>query len=101
MLTMSCVDCDSGCGVYGGAAEENYYPDLEALSEALAERELKENLAGIAIETAGVYPLEEINPETGELFQWMSQRFTYLISKIPQYPGMVKLFFSLKIKSRE
>ena len=46
----------------------NYYPDLEALSEALAERELKENLAGIAIETAGVYPLGEINTETGDLF---------------------------------
>ena len=100
MLTMSCVDYDQGCRGYGDA-EENYYPDLEDLSEALATQELRENLAGIAMEAAGVYPLEEINTETGELFQRMSQRFIYLISKIPQYPGMVKLFFSLKIKSRE
>lgn len=67
MLTMSCVDYDPGCSGYSDAMGD-YYPDLEALSEALAEGELKKNLAGIAIETAGVYPLEEINPETGELF---------------------------------
>lgn len=30
---MSCVDCDPGCSGYGDALE-NYYPDLEALSEA-------------------------------------------------------------------
>jgi hypothetical protein len=64
---MSCVDYDQGCRGYGDA-EENYYPDLEDLSEALATQELRENLAGIAMEAAGVYPLEEINTETGELF---------------------------------
>ena len=48
--------------------KKNYYPDLEDLSEALATQELRENLAGIAMEAAGVYPLEEINTETGELF---------------------------------
>lgn len=67
MLTMSCIGYDPGCSGYGDALGD-YYPDLEDLSEVLAERELKENLAGIAIETAGVYPLEEMNPETGELF---------------------------------
>lgn len=64
---MSYVDYDPGCRVYGDA-EENHYLDLEDLSEALAAQELRENLAGIAMEAAGVYPLEEINPETGELF---------------------------------
>ena len=71
MLTMSCVDYDQGCRGYGDAeenSEENYYPDLEDLSEALATQELRENLAGIAMDAAGVYPLEEINTETGELF---------------------------------
>lgn len=66
MLAMSCIDYDPGCSGYGDALE-NCYPDLESLSEALAERELKEDLAGIAREAAGVYPLEEINTETGEL----------------------------------
>lgn len=64
---MSYVDYDPGCSGYG-SAEENYYLDLEDLSEALAAQELRENLAGIATEAAGVYPLEEMNPETGELF---------------------------------
>jgi hypothetical protein len=64
---MSYVDYDPGCRVYGDA-EENYYLDLEDLSEALAAQELRENLAGIAAEAAGVYSLEEMNPETGELF---------------------------------
>lgn len=64
---MSYVDYDPGCRVYGDA-EENYYLDLEDLSKALAAQELRENLAGIAAEAAGVYSLEEMNPETGELF---------------------------------
>ena len=64
---MSYVDYDPGCRVYGDA-EENHYLDLEDLSEALAAQELRENLAGIAAEAAGVYSLEEMNPETGELF---------------------------------
>lgn len=67
MLTMSCVDYDPGCSGYG-SAEENYYLDLEDLSEVSAERRLKEDLADIVIKAAGVYPLEEMNPETGELF---------------------------------
>ena len=64
---MSCVDYDPGCSGCGGALE-NYYPDLEDLSEVLAAQELRKNLAGIAAEAAGVYSLEEMNPETGELF---------------------------------
>lgn len=40
MLTMSCVDYDPGCSGYSDAMGD-YYPDLEALSEALAEGELK------------------------------------------------------------
>lgn len=67
MLTMSCVDYDPGCSGYDGALGD-YYTDLGALSEVSAERRLKEDLADIAMEVAGVYPLEEINPETGELF---------------------------------
>lgn len=64
---MSYVDYDPGCSGYSDALGD-YYQDLGALSEALAERELKESLAGIAMEVAGVYPLGEINTETGELF---------------------------------
>ena len=48
--------------------ETDYYPDLGALSEVSAEWRLKEDLADIAMEATGVYPLEEINTETGELF---------------------------------
>ena len=67
MLTMSCVDYDPGCSGYSDAMGD-YYQDLGALSEVSAEWRLKEDLADIAMEAAGVYPLEEINPETGELF---------------------------------
>ena len=67
MLTMSCIGYDPGCSGYGDALGD-YYPDLGALSEVSAEWRLKEDLADTAMEAAGVYPLEEINTETGELF---------------------------------
>ena len=52
MLTMLCVDYDPGRSGYSDAGE-NYYPDLEDLSEVSAERKLKENLADIAQKQQG------------------------------------------------
>ena len=44
------------------------YPDLEALTEAANGKKINENMARLATECAGVYPMGECDLETGTLF---------------------------------
>ena len=44
------------------------YLDLEALTEAVNDKEIKENMARLATECAGIYPMGECDLETGTLF---------------------------------
>ena len=48
---------------------DDCYLDLEALTEAANEKEIKENMARLATECAGLYPIEECDTEDGTLFQ--------------------------------
>ena len=48
---------------------DDCYLDLEALTEAANDKEIKENMARLATECAGLYPIEECNTKTGTLFQ--------------------------------
>ena len=45
------------------------YPDLEALTEAANDKKINDNMARLATECAGVYPMGECDLETGTLFQ--------------------------------
>ena len=47
---------------------DDYYQDLEALTEAANDKEIKENMARLATECAGRYPIEECDTEAGTLF---------------------------------
>ena len=47
---------------------EDCYLDLEALTEAANDKEIKENMARLATECAGLYPIEECDTEDGTLF---------------------------------
>ena len=48
---------------------DDYYQDLEALTEAADNEETKKNMAKLAALCAGVYPMGECDIETGTLFQ--------------------------------
>ena len=47
---------------------DDCYLDLEALTEAVNDKEIKENMARLATECAGLYPIEECDTEDGTLF---------------------------------
>ena len=47
---------------------DDYYQDLEALTEAADNEETKKNMAKLAALCAGVYPMGECDIETGTLF---------------------------------
>lgn len=46
----------------------DYYLDLEALTEAANDKKIKEDMARLATECAGAYPIEECDTETGIVF---------------------------------
>lgn len=48
---------------------DDCYLDLEALTEAANDKEIKENMARLATECAGLYPIEVCDTEDGTLFQ--------------------------------
>lgn len=47
---------------------DDYYSDLEALTEAANDEKTKKKMADLASRCAGVYPMEECDLETGTLF---------------------------------
>ena len=48
---------------------DDCYLDLEALTEAANDKEIKENMARLATECAGLCSIEECDTEDGTLFQ--------------------------------
>ena len=47
---------------------DDYYQDLEALTEAADDEKTKKKMADLAARCAGVYPIEECNTKTGTVF---------------------------------
>ena len=47
---------------------DDYYSDLEALTEAANDEKTKKKMADLAARCAGVYPIEECNTKTGTVF---------------------------------
>jgi len=47
---------------------DDYYQDLEDLTEASNDEKVKKNMARLATECAGLYPIEEYDTETGIVF---------------------------------
>ena len=47
---------------------DDYYSDLEVLTEAADNEKTKKKMADLAARCAGVYPIEECDTETGTLF---------------------------------
>ena len=47
---------------------DDYYLDLEALTEAADNEKTKEKMAELAAECAGRYPIEECDTKTGTVF---------------------------------
>lgn len=47
---------------------DDYYSDLEALTEAADDERTKKKMADLAARCAGVYPIEECDTEAGTLF---------------------------------
>ena len=47
---------------------DDYYLDLEALTEAADDEKTKKKMADLAARCAGVYPIEECDTETGTVF---------------------------------
>ena len=47
---------------------DDYYSDLEALTEAADDEKTKKKMAELAARCAGIYPIEECNTETGTVF---------------------------------
>jgi len=47
---------------------DDYYQDLEALTEAANDKKINDNMARLATECAGRYPIEECDTEDGTLF---------------------------------
>ena len=47
---------------------DDYYLDLEALTEAANDEKTKKKMADLAARCAGVYPIEECDTEAGTLF---------------------------------
>ena len=48
---------------------DDYYLDLEALTEAADDEKTKKKMADLAARCAGIYPMGECDLETGTLFQ--------------------------------
>ena len=48
---------------------DDYYLDLEALTEAADDEKTKKKMADLAARCAGIYPIEECDTETGVVFQ--------------------------------
>ena len=48
---------------------DDYYSDLEALTEAAYNKKTKQEMADLAARCAGVHSIEECDLETGTLFQ--------------------------------
>ena len=47
---------------------DDYYLDLEALTEAADDEKTKKKMADLAARCAGVYPIEECDTEAGTVF---------------------------------
>jgi len=47
---------------------DDYYSDLEALTEVANDEKTKKKMADLAARCAGIYPIEECNTETGTVF---------------------------------
>lgn len=47
---------------------DDYYSDLEALTEAANDEKTKKKMADLAARCAGIYPIEECDTETGTVF---------------------------------
>ena len=47
---------------------DDWYLELEALTEAADDEKTKKKMADLAARCAGVYPIEECNTETGTVF---------------------------------
>ena len=47
---------------------DDYYLDLEALTEAANDEKTKKKMADLAARCAGIYPIEECDTETGVVF---------------------------------
>ena len=47
---------------------DDYYSDLEALTEAADDEKTKKKMADLAARCAGIYPIEECDTETGIVF---------------------------------
>ena len=47
---------------------DDYYSDLEALTEAANDEKTKKKMADLAARCAGIYPIEECDTETGVVF---------------------------------
>ena len=47
---------------------DDYYSDLEALTEAANDEKTKKKMADLAARCAGIYPIEECDTEAGTLF---------------------------------
>lgn len=47
---------------------DDYYQDLEALTEAAYNKKTKEEMAELAAQCAGIYPIEECDTEKGIVF---------------------------------
>ena len=47
---------------------DDYYPDLEALTEAANDEKVKKKMADLAARCAGIYPMGECDLEMGTLF---------------------------------
>ena len=48
---------------------DDWYSELEALTEAADDEKTKKKMADLAARCAGIYPIEECDTETGTLFQ--------------------------------
>ena len=47
---------------------DDWYSELEALTEAADDEKTKKKMADLAARCAGIYPIEECDTETGTLF---------------------------------
>jgi len=56
------------CTTESSQNSDNYYLDLKALTEAANDKKINENMARLATECAGLYPIEECDAEDGTSF---------------------------------
>ena len=57
------------CTTESSQNSDDYYQDLEDLTEAAYNKKTKEKMARLATECAGLYPIEECDTEKGIVFQ--------------------------------